>query len=216
MNDKTRLLAGILLFGSLWGFSEVIIGSTIADAGLPSGGLMTGLFVIPILVLSRMLYRKPGMQLGMGFVAGALRLFNPFVGCQICSAIAIMAEGALFELIFYGISSDFRELKNLTMQSSIGIFAAYVIFVGGYIFTQILTPIVAGTGFYLENLLATMPKMLAAGLIPALIASITIPLVISVKKLDISIKNTIYYPTTIGISILCWVLVISSWLMFTA
>ena len=91
-----RLIVGIILFGSLWGFSEVIIGSTIADAGVPSGGIMTGFFAIPFLVFSRLMYRKPGMQLGMGLVAGSLRIFNPFIGCHVCSAIAIMAEGALF------------------------------------------------------------------------------------------------------------------------
>ena len=214
--DRKRMLMGILLFGSLWGFSEVILGSMIADAGSASGGLMTGFFAIPILILTRMIYKQPGMQLGMGLVAGGLRLFNPFVGCQVCSAIAIMAEGALFELIFYGISNDFRELKSLTMQSSIGIFSAYVLFVGGYIVTQILTPIVAGAGFYLENLIVFMPKILAAGLLPALIATVTVPLIISVRKLDISIKDKMYYPVTFGISILCWVAVVGSWAIFTA
>ena len=210
------MIMGILLFGSLWGFSEVILGSMIADAGYPSGGLMTGFFVIPILILTRMIYRQPGMALGMGLVAGSLRLFNPFVGCHICSAIAIMAEGAIFELIFYGISADFKELKSMTMKSSIGIFSAYIIFVGGYIVTQILTPIVAGAGFYLENLIIFMPRILAAGVLPALIASLTVPLVISVRKLDISIKDKIYYPTTLGITIVCWIVVISSWAVLAA
>jgi hypothetical protein len=209
--DKKRLFVGIILFGSLWGFSEVILGSMIADAGFPSGGLMAGFFAIPILIFSRMIYKQPGMQLGMGFVAGTLRIFNPFVGCQICSAISIMAEGALFELIFTLISTDFKELKNLTMQSSIGVFSAYIIFVGGYIVTQILTPIVAGAGFYLENLIVFIPRIFASGIIPALIAAFTVPLVISVKKLDISIQDKIYYPTTVGISLFCWIFVIGSW-----
>jgi len=215
MNRK-KMIMGIILFGSLWGFSEVIIGSIVADAGLPSGGLMTGFFALPILVLTRMIYKQPGMALGLGLVAGSLRLFNPFVGCHICSAIAIMAEGALFEMIFYGISTDFKELKSITMKSSIGIFSAYIIFVGGYIVTQVLTPIVAGSGFYLENLIVFMPKILAAGILPALIASFTIPIIISVKKFDISIKDKIYYPTSAGISLLCWIIVILSWILFTA
>jgi len=214
--DRKRMLMGILLFGSLWGFSEVILGSMIADAGYLPGGLMTGFFAIPILILTRMIFKQPGMALGMGLVAGSLRVFNPFVGCQICSAIAIMAEGALFELIFYGISNDFRELKSLTIQSSIGIFSAYVLFVGGYIVTQILTPIVAGAGFYLENLIVFMPKILAAGLLPALIATATVPLIISVRKLDISVKDKMYYPATFGISILCWITVVGSWAIFAA
>ena len=212
--DRKRMLMGILLFGSLWGFSEVILGSMIANTGSPSGGLMTGFFVIPILILTRMIYKQPGMQLGMGLVAGGLRLFNPFMGCQICSAIAIMAEGALFELIVYGISTNFRDLKSITMKSSIGIFSAYVLFVGGYIITQSLTPIVAGAGFYLENLIVFMPRILAAGLLPALIAAVTVPLIISVIKLDISIKDKMYYPATLGISIICWIVVIGSWAAF--
>lgn len=209
--DKKRLFAGILLFGSLWGFSEVILGSTISEAGFASGGIMTGLFAIPVLVITRMIYKQPGMQFGMGLIAGGLRVFNPFIGCQICSALAIMAEGALFELIFYGISTDLKDLKSLTMQSSIGIVSAYIIFIGGYIVTQILTPVIAGSGFYLENLIVFIPKILASGILPAFIASITVPLVISVKKLDISIKDKLYYPTTVGISAFCWILVIGTW-----
>jgi hypothetical protein len=209
--EKKRLFAGILLFGSLWGFSEVILGSMISEAGYPSGGLMTGLFAIPLLVLSRMMYKQPGMQLGIGLVAGSLRMFNPFVGCHICSAIAIMAEGALFELIFIAISTDFKELKSLTMQSSLGIISAYIVFVGGYIVTQTLTPIVAGAGFYLENLIAFMPKILATGILPALIGTITVPLAISVKRLDISMKDKMYYPAAAGISLFCWLIVIGNW-----
>jgi hypothetical protein len=214
--ENKKLLVGIILFGSLWGFSEVIIGSVLSDAGYPAGGLMTGFFAIPILILSRLLFRRPGMQLGMGLVAGSLRMFNPFIGCQICSAIAIMAEGALFELIWYGISTDFKDLKNLTMKSSMGIISAYILFVGGYIITQIFTPIVAGSGFFLENLIVFMPRILAAGVLPALIAAFMAPMVLSVSKLDISIKDKLYYPTSIGVSIACWLVVVGTWFMFAS
>lgn len=214
--DKKKMFIGILLFGSLWGFIEVILGSAVSEAGFPSGGLMTGFFAIPLLMLSRLIFRQRGMQLGMGLVAGGLRLFNPFMGCHVCSAIAIMAEGAIFELIFYGISTDFRELKNLTMQSSIGILSAYTLFVSGYIITQILTPIVAGSGFYFENLIVFMPRILAAGILPALIAAFMVPAIYSTKHLDITIKDKFYYPVGIGISIFCWVAVIGSWLIYAA
>lgn len=212
--DNKKMLIGIILFGSIWGFIEVILGSAVANAGYPSGGLMTGFFAIPLLILSRMIFKQPGMQLGMGLVAGGLRMFNPFFGCHICSAIAIMAEGALFEIIFYGLSTDLKQIKSITMQSSIGIISAYILFVSGYIITQILTPIVAGAGFYLENLIVFMPKILAAGVLPALIATITVPVVFLVKKLDLSISDKLYYPAGISVSIFCWVSVISSWIIF--
>jgi hypothetical protein len=210
--NKTRLILGILIFGSIWGFSECVIGNYFNDAGLPTAELMVGFFAITFLVLSRIYFHQPGMQIGMGLVAGTLRLFNP-MGCHLCSAVAIIAEGAIFELIWYKLSFDLRELKTLTMQVSMGIISSYVVFISGYIITQVLTPVIAGTGFFIENLLIIMPNILAGGVIPALIGGFVVPAVILVKRLDLTIKDRIYYPTTIGITILCWFIVIGNWLL---
>jgi len=206
-----KIFVGILVFGSLWGFSEVIIGSTIHNAGLPSGAIMTGVFALFFLVFSRMVYQKPGMQLGIGLVAGGLRLFNPFVGCHLCSAIAIMAEGLIFEIIWYNISRDMSELNNSIMQCCIGVVSAYFMYIGGYIVTQILTPIAAGSNFYLENLLFSLPRNLSIGLIAVVIGGIILPLILLTKKVDITIKDKIYYPATLSLSILCWIVIIGNW-----
>ncbi len=208
-----KLLLGILLFGSLWGFSEVIIGSALQDMGLPTGVIMTGVFAIVFLVMSRMIYRQPGMQFGIGLVAGGLRLFNPFVGCHLCSAIAIMAEGAIFELIWYNISFDFSELKNVLMQGSMGIISAYFIYVGGYIITQVLTPIASGANFYIENLAVFMPNILGSGLFAALIGGIVLPITFLAKKIDITVKDRIYYPSVLGITVICWFIVVGNWFL---
>lgn len=211
MNKNMKLFAGILLFGSLWGFTEIIFGSVLKDAGLPYGSIMTGFFVLIFLILSRLMYRQPGMQLGMGLVAGSLRMFNPFVGCHLCSALAIMAEGVIFEMIWYSFSFDFDNMKNITNKVSVGIITAYLIFVGGYIVTQILTPIVSGVGFYVENLIVFLPRILASGLLPGLIGAFVFPIVLQLCKLDLKIKDTLYYPTTFGVSAFCWIVVVSMW-----
>jgi hypothetical protein len=210
--NKKRLILGILIFGSIWGFSECIIGNIFSDSSLPTAQLMVGFFAIPLLVLSRIYFRQPGMQIGMGLVAGTLRLFNP-MGCHLCSAIAIIAEGGIFELIWLKLSSDLRELKPITMQISMGIISGYFVFIFGFIITQILSPIIAGTGFFIENLVLIMPNILADGMIPALIGGIAIPTVLFVNSFNLSIKDRIYYPTTIGISAICWFIVISNWLL---
>lgn len=210
---KIKLIAGILVFGSLWGFSEVIIGSSLQDIGLPTGAIMTGAFAITFLVLSRMIYRQPGMQFGIGVVAGGLRLFNPFVGCHLCSAIAIMAEGAIFEIIWYRISYDFSELKTVIIQVSMGIISAYFIYIGGYIVTQILTPVAAGASFYAENLIVFLPRILSSGLIAAVIGGAVLPITLLAKKIDITVKDRLYYPSTIGLSVLCWFIVIGNWFL---
>lgn len=211
MNKNMKLFAGILLFGSLWGFTEIIFGSVLKDAGLPYGSIMTGVFVLIFLILSRLTYRQPGIQLGMGLVAGSLRMFNPFVGCHLCSALAIMAEGAIFEIIWYSFSFDFDNMKNITNKVSMGIVTAYTIYVGGYVVTQILTPIVSGVGFYVENLIVFLPRILASGLLPGLIGAFVFPIVLQLSKLDLKIKDTLYYPTTFGVSAFCWIVVVSIW-----
>ena len=208
--EKMKLFAGILVFGSIWGFSECIIGSALRDASLPAGAIMTGIFAISLMTMSRMFYKQRGMQIGMAMVAGTMRVFNPFGGCFLCSAFAIMAEGVLFELIWYRLSFNLNELKTITNKIGIGIISAYWVYVGGYIVTQILTPIFSSAGFYIENLIVFIPNILASGLIAALLGGVTLPVILYAQKLDISIKDRLYYPTTIGISIGCWLIVIAN------
>jgi hypothetical protein len=210
--NKLRLLAGILAFGSLWGVTESYIGSALDNAGLPSGSIMTGFFAMSFLLLSRLYFKQAGMQLGMGVVAGSLKLFNPFVaGCHLCSGIAIMIEGAVFESIWYFISRDLKELKSINIQVSLGIISAYSMFIFGNIATQILTPVVQGYGFFLEDLIVFLPRILARGILPALIGAAIVPIIVLSLKMDIKLKDRLYYPTTLGISLICWFIVIGNW-----
>ncbi|KYK20473.1 hypothetical protein AYK25_04740 [Thermoplasmatales archaeon SM1-50] len=206
MNRK--FIAGIIVFGSLWGFAECIIGSLLRDVNLPAGAIMTGIFAIGLMTLSRSSFKQPGMQTGIGLVAGALRFFNPFGGCFICSAIAIMAEGLLFDLIWTGFSLDLKKTQTITIQASLGITSTYLIYIGGYIITQILTPVFSSAGFYLENLIVFIPQILACGLLAALLGVATVPIVFSLKKLNIALQDPLYYPVTIGTSMFCWMFVI--------
>ena len=184
--NKMKLIAGIIVFGSIWGFAECVVGPKLSDVGLPSGALMTGIFAIGLMATSRMFYKQRGMQLGMGLVAGTLRLFNPFGGCVICSGIAIAAEGLLFELIWYKMFLDLRDVQSNTMKVSMGIISSYICYVGGYITTQILTPLVSTSGFYLENLIGFIPQILSRGLLAGIIGALTVPSVLLLKNININ------------------------------
>jgi hypothetical protein len=203
-----RTIAGILALGSLWGFAECIIGAWLRDANLPAGSIMTAVFGIGLMVFSKTLFPQRGVQLGMGLVAGTLRLLNPFGGCFICSAIAIMAEGALFELLWIWVSSDIHEVRPVVMQSCLGIISGYILYVGGYTITQILTPLLSSAGFDVSNLIAFIPQILASGLLPAVIGAVTVPVVIAARRVSISIKDTLYYPVTAAIAVVSWCLVL--------
>ncbi len=214
--NNWKFLAGMIVFGSLWGFSECIIGPLFSDLGLPSGMIMTGFFALTFMIMSRRLYPHYGMQAGMGLIAGSLRMINPFGGCHLCSALAIMAEGLLFELIFYGTTTlDFKNLNTWINKIGLGIFSTYSIYVGGYIITQILTPLTFGQ-FYVSNLIAMMPQYLARGLPVAFIGAVTVPIALSVKEINFSLKDSYYYPATLGLSAFCWIFVIANWIIYAA
>jgi len=207
---KGKLLAGVLLFGSIWGFAECIIGSALRDANLPAGAIMTGVFAFGLMLLSRLLFKTKGMQLGMGVVAGVLRFFNPFGSCHICSAIAIMAEGLAFELMWMVLSTEGEERTSLVMKTSMGVVISYGVYVIGYIVTQILTPVFSSAGFHLKDLLPFLPQILASGLLAGLIGGVVSPLVFLLNEFDVQkVKNSVYYPVTLAGSILCWAAVIA-------
>jgi hypothetical protein len=97
------------------------------------------------------------------------------------------------------------------MKLSMGIVTAYSCYVGGYVITQILTPMVASAGFYVENLIVFMPQILARGLLAAIVGGITVPAIFVLKNININnVKDRIYYPTAVSVSILCWVIVIAN------
>jgi len=208
--DKTKYLATILVFGSIWGVAECVIGGPLRDINLPAGAILTGIFALGLLSLNRILFNQPGMQIGMGLIAGTLRLANPIGGCFICSAIAIMAEGILFELIWTHFSLDTKTLKPLQYSISAGIITGYLLYTGGFIITQILTPIFSTAGFYAQNLLAYIPQILAGGLLAALIGAAILPITLKIPELNLKLTDRLYIPTTITISLICWLIVIAN------
>jgi hypothetical protein len=213
--NKMKMLAGMIVFGSLWGFSECIIGPLLADRGLPAGMLMTGLFAMVFLVFSRMMYQQKGMQVGMGLIAGSLRFFNPFGGCHLCSAIAIMAEGLLFECIWnYTTTLDLSKLNNLTAKVSLGIFSSYIVFIGGYIVTQALTPLISTGLFNITNLISFLPQIFARALAVALLGGVTVPITLSLKNIHMTLNDKYYYPATLGTAMICWILVLGNWIIY--
>jgi hypothetical protein len=86
-------------------------------------------------------------------------------------------------------------------------------FIFGNIATQILTPVVQGIGFYLNDLIVFLPRILARGILPALIGAVFVPIIILSLKIDIKLKDKLYYPTTLGISLICWFIVIGNWFL---
>ena len=175
--DKYRVLAGIVLFGSLWGMLECMMGE-FSVGWFPMGALLGGFVGLGLMMYTRRLYNVMWMQLGMAIVAGVLRYWAPVGTCVICSALAIMAEGFVFELIFnravfniHGTSQ--LDLKKARTLGLIGIIAGFTIYVTGYMFTQIFTPLLTEGDLVFANFLNNLPVMVGAGFFAAVFGGIS-------------------------------------------
>lgn len=219
-SDKILLIAGIVLFGSIWGMLESVLGSVRLEGTfsfLPMGAILGGFFGLGIMSFSRRLYGIMWMQLGIAMVAGLVRFWAPIGTCVICSSLAIVAEGVVFELIFnrpaFNITrtsaSPLMDVRSLAIT---GVVAAYAIYVTGYMFTQFFTPIVAPPhAFSLSNFVSVLPLILGRGFFAALLGGFALPLAVTVRQLHIdvsTVRKQLYYPITACVSAMCWVLAI--------
>jgi len=206
--EKGKILTSTLLLGSLWGFAEIVIGDLLRGFNLPAGAILTGVFALGLMLLSRVVFKIRGMQLAMGLLAGLLRLFNPISASHICSAIAIMAEGLVFELLYPLLAPADDETFPLAVQVSSGVVLSYAVYVTGYIVSQALTAALSTAGFHLSNLFPYLPVIFSSGLLAALLGGAVVPLVIRLRNADVrKISDAVYYPLSLAVSAACWMAV---------
>jgi len=216
-SNKYRILAGIIVFGSIWGMMECLLGEinlTGVLASFPMGAFLGGFIGLGLMVLTRRLYNIIWMQLGMALVAGLLRLWAPVGTCVICSALAIVAEGMVFELIFnrpvFNLNNSDGNMRNIQTLAFLGIISGFSIYVAGYMFTQIFTPILTMGTFSITNFSAVLPLIFGRGFFAAVLGGVTLPLTVLARQLyvDISgIRKEHYYGMVAGVSAFCWIFV---------
>ncbi len=209
MNKNLRLVAGIILFGSIWGLLECALGDALHGTMLPAGAIMTGLVGFGLMAATRIMYRQPGMQLGMGALAGALKYMHPVGGCMICSAIAIAVEGVVFEALWRSPRLRMNRLDSPSMRVGMGVISGYAMYGVGYITTQILTPVAAGGTLIASDLLPLVPRMLSYATVAGLLAGATLPALLAapvhLSERVPSLRRAVYYPAASLISLCCWI-----------
>jgi hypothetical protein len=209
MNKNLHLIAGIVLFGSIWGLLECALGDALHSTSLPAGSIMTGLVSFGLMAATRVMYRQPGMQLGMGALAGALKYMHPVGGCMLCSAIAIAVEGAIFEIIWRSPRLRIHRLDSMSMRIGMGVISGYTMYGVGYMATQMLTPVVAGGPLILADVAALLPRALSHATLAGLLAGATLPALLALpanlSERITSVRKEVYYPVASAVSVLCWI-----------
>jgi hypothetical protein len=197
-----KLLATVILFGSLWGLFECSIGDWLHGYEL---SFITVTIAIFLMSATRIKYGYPGMQLGMALVAGLLRHFNPVGTCLICSSIAIIIEGLAFEMIW---ALPWKKYNTIPMKVGMGVVSFFSIYAFGYIATQILTPFLTAT-FFLNDLVGVIPQIFYKAALAGVIGSISLPLAFWINSFSIFSNNKFYYPATITLIAMSWIAIIA-------
>ncbi|MEM2935349.1 MAG: hypothetical protein QXF32_03195 [Candidatus Thermoplasmatota archaeon] len=194
-----KIITATLLFGSIWGLIECSLGDWLHGYNL---SFVTASMAIFLMAATRHHFRQPGMQMSMALIAGLLRYFNPMGGCLLCSAIAIVIEGIIFEGIWL---IPWHRYETMTIKTGMGIISFYTIYFLGYFVTQILTPLIAGK-FYLADLVAVLPKIFASSTFAGIIGSFALPLAYFPVKIEM--REKFYYASVYSIVAICWIAVI--------
>ena len=106
---RIRQLLWLLLFGSLWGMSEVFVGGALYNANVPRASVYLSLWAVFILVVSRSVINKPGSSTAVGVVAAAYKLVNaaPFL----CHILGILFLALAFDLAYSLLRKDERRFS---------------------------------------------------------------------------------------------------------
>lgn len=216
--NMLMMTLGVITLGSIWGLLECTLGGfkpEIAGVPISMGAVMAGLFGIGFMVLARKMFDTMGVSFAVAMFAGILRFFAPVGTCVLCAAIAIMAEGLIFEIIVNrkvilgSIRGTQRDLRTLAFT---GIISGFLIFSIGYIVTQIMTPLVTeGTLIAMSDLVGILPLIAGRGFFAAVLGGVSMPAVMAVNLVHLDVnkfKKGAYYTASGLVSAACWVLVL--------
>ena len=118
MKFNTRELATIAVFGTLWGISEITMGSVLHALNIPFAGAILAAIGLIIALIGRIFVPKRGSIIFIGLIATLLKLFS-LGGIVIGPMIGILSEAILTEIVL--LLSKKPRLFTFVLAGSIGI-----------------------------------------------------------------------------------------------
>ena len=98
MKLSTRELATIAVFGTLWGISEITLGSVLKSLNVPFSGAVLGAIGLTIALVGRVFVPKKGSTLFVGVIAMLLKLFS-LGGVIIGPMVGVFSEALVAEIV---------------------------------------------------------------------------------------------------------------------
>lgn len=97
MKFSTRELVTMAVFGTLWGLSEMTLGTVLKSLNIPLSGVVLSTVGLVIALVGRVLVPRRGSTLFIGVIATLLKLFS-LGGVIIGPMIGIMSEALVAEV----------------------------------------------------------------------------------------------------------------------
>ena len=98
MKLSTRELATIAVFGTLWGISEITLGSVLKSLNIPFSGAVLAAIGLTMALVGRVFVPQKGSTLFIGVIAMLLKLFS-LGGVIIGPMVGIFSEALVAEIV---------------------------------------------------------------------------------------------------------------------
>jgi hypothetical protein len=159
----------LILFGSLWGINEVVMGEFLSTSGVPHFSVLLTVIALFILAVARGIVNKPGSSTVIGTIAVLFKLANaaPFH----CHLLGIFMIGLVFDVLS---SVLIKSEKTSAIKCSLtGILSAYT---GNALFALVITYIIRYEIWTSGGLDKVLGHIFVAGTLTAILAAIAVPL----------------------------------------
>jgi hypothetical protein len=162
----------IILFGSLWGVNEVLMGEFLARNNMPHFSVFLAVVAFFLLATARGIVNKPSSSTMIGTFAVLFKLINatPFY----CHLLGIFMMGMIFDVLASLLLKN--ERRVLIRRAMLGILSAYI---GNAFFAIIITYIVRYELWTREGLPKVLSHIFVAGSLTSLFAAVVVPLGLS-------------------------------------
>lgn len=202
------VLVGILVLGSIWGMSEVVLGGGLRTVNFPySSGLLTGIG-LGLMGVALAVYRKPAMLLGIGAIGVLVKflvvpVLHVSVMCKANSALGVMMDAAALTAVAAMVQTTMN--RSIHARMGYGAVAALAAAVGFYFIGNRLAPC--------PYLLSFSPAgfMITEGLIWAAFSAglLSLGYVIGERLTDalprLSTSTVPYYAVSSAVVVIAWV-----------
>jgi len=98
MKLSTKNLVILAVFGTLWGISEITLGTALKTLNIPLSGVLLSAIGLMIALIGRIFIPKKGSTLFIGIIATLLKLFS-LGGVVIGPMIGIISEAIVAEVV---------------------------------------------------------------------------------------------------------------------